>query len=110
MAKVVTLANISRYATFRPSTDTVTQLKKRFGHDIKELFHIEPEALTAAEAEYINGFVSSDALRNRVAKEGQEGSRRVFGEKSLSGRPDNLDIPSVLRLSPSEFVSDSRYV
>jgi hypothetical protein len=42
--------------------------KKRYGHETKELFGIEPKVLTAAEAGYNIGFREADFLQKRAVK------------------------------------------
>lgn len=51
-----------------PNKSVISELERRYGNEIRELFGIEPEALTAAEAGYLAGFRDADTLRDRAAK------------------------------------------
>jgi hypothetical protein len=51
--------------------------KEQFDDEFTEIFGIEPNALTANEAQYLAGFRSADALRNRRAAAEQEIDRRL---------------------------------
>ena len=55
----------------------VRLIKERFNDEFTETFGIEPGALTANEAEYLVGFKSIDAIRNRLAAAEQEIDRRL---------------------------------
>lgn len=73
---VVTLVNAGRSATLPPSKQQTSEIERRYGHEIRTLFGIEPSSLTSNEATYILGFRNSDDLRNRVtAAEGQRSER-----------------------------------
>ena len=82
VAGVVTLANASRTKLLRPTAATVRKIEGRFGNVIRELFGIDPAALTADEAQYILNFRNADALRDRVtAAQGERGRR--LGAKGI---------------------------
>ena len=55
----------------------VRLIKERFNDEFTETFGIEPGALTANEAEYLVGFKSIDAIRNRLAAAEQVIDRRL---------------------------------
>jgi hypothetical protein len=67
----------SRTPTLKGSNKTVRLLEEHHSQDIRNIFGVEPAALTAPEAVYLAGFKSSDALRNRAAAAGQENERRA---------------------------------
>jgi hypothetical protein len=50
---------------------------ERLDDEFTQVFGVEPAALTANEAQYIAGFRSIDALRNRLAAAEQEIDRRL---------------------------------
>ena len=52
----------------------------RYGNEIRELFGIEPKALTAAEAGYLIGFRNADTLRDRAAKAREERRSRLLSK------------------------------
>lgn len=82
---VVTLANASRSGRMAPSEKIVRDLERRFGDEIRKIFGVEPDALTADEAGYLIGFRDADALRSRAAKARAENARR----RSAKGVPDD---------------------
>lgn len=56
--------------------ESISEIERRYGDEIKTLFGIEPASLTHNEATYILGFRDADAIRNRAAKaEGQRSER-----------------------------------
>ena len=63
----VLLVNASRAEKLSPTKKAVSELERRHENGIKEIFGIEPKALTADEATYLLGFRTTDAIRNRVA-------------------------------------------
>ncbi|MEM8991909.1 MAG: LPD38 domain-containing protein [Pseudomonadota bacterium] len=85
---VAVLANDARGGNIVPSRSRVRILERRFGDEIRELFSVEPAALTAAEADYLANFRDADQLRESVAKARDERSRRL-GEDAL--REDQTD-------------------
>lgn len=74
---VVVLVNAGRNPALVPGKKFVRLIKERFNDEFTEVFGIEPEALSANEAEYLVGFRSIDAIRNRLAKAEQEIDRRL---------------------------------
>lgn len=74
---VVVLVNAGRNASLVPEKKFVRLIKERFDDEFTEVFGIEPVALTANEAQYLAGFRSLDALRNRLAAAEQEIDRRL---------------------------------
>ena len=62
------LVNASRSGKLYPVQKTVAQLEERFGNDIREIFDIEPSALTADEAQYLIGFRTAAEIRGRSAQ------------------------------------------
>lgn len=61
----------------KPEAKTIRLLEKRYGHEITEIFGINPAALTANEASYLVGFRTADEIRNRLAKARQETHLRL---------------------------------
>jgi len=84
---IVLLTNASRAGTITPNAIVIRSLEKRHGQTIRELFGIEPSALTRDEAQYLIGFRTTDELRNRAASAIAERSRRIRS-KDVSGSQD----------------------
>ena len=74
---VLVLVNAGRNAALVPARKFIQLIKERFNEEFTEVFGIDPDALTANEAQYLVGFQSIDALRNRFAKAEQEIDRRL---------------------------------
>jgi hypothetical protein len=74
---VVVLVNAGRNSALVPDKKYVRLIKERFDDEFTQVFGVEPAALTANEAQYIAGFRSIDALRNRLATAAQEIDRRL---------------------------------
>jgi hypothetical protein len=68
VAGVVNLVNASRLSHNVPLLERIRKVEQRHGQAIQDELGIAPGALTAAEAEYLLNFGTSDALRNRIAK------------------------------------------
>jgi hypothetical protein len=73
----VVLVNAARSGFIAPDPRVVRQLERRFGDAIRELFNIEPTALTGEEAGYLIGFRIADEIRNRSTKAKQETAHRL---------------------------------
>lgn len=69
---VVVLVNAGRNPALVPEKKFVRLIKERFDEEFTATFGIEPEALTANEAQYLVGFQSIDQIRNRLAAAEQE--------------------------------------
>lgn len=80
----VVLTNASRSGKMTPDAKVIRSLGDRHGKAIRELFGIEPGALTHDEAQYLIGFRTTDELRNRAASAIAERGRRVLS-KAVSG-------------------------
>ena len=63
----VLLVNASRSGSLVPENRRPREIEARFGDAVREIFEIDPAALTADEAAYILNFRDADALRNRAA-------------------------------------------
>lgn len=89
VAGAVSLVNAARDAKLAADPQVVRRLEGRHGDVIREQLGIEPGALTASEARYLDGFRSADEIRNRVAKARQEriGRLRAKGIQGLESRP-----------------------
>lgn len=74
---VVVLVNAGRNPALVPEKKFVGLIQERFDEEFTEVFGIEPNALTANEAQYLVGFKSIDAIRNRLAAAEQEIDRRL---------------------------------
>ena len=77
IAQIFVLVNAGRSSKFKPEAKTIRLLEKRYGHEITEIFGIDPAALTANEASYLVGFRTADEIRNRLAKARQETHLRL---------------------------------
>ena len=77
IAQIFVLVNAGRTSKFKPEAKIIRLLEKRYGHEITEIFGIEPAALTANEASYLVGFRTADEIRNRLAKARQETHLRL---------------------------------
>ena len=77
VTQIFVLVNAGRTAKFKPEAKTIRLLEKRYGHEITEIFGINPAALTANEASYLVGFRTADEIRNRLAKARQETHLRL---------------------------------
>mgnify|MGYP003629465854 CR=1 FL=1 len=73
----IVLCNAGRSHDFIPSKKAVQLLNERFGNEIKNIFGISTTALTANEANYLVGFKSADAIRNRLTKAEKETIERL---------------------------------
>ncbi|MDE2267798.1 MAG: phosphoribosyltransferase [Betaproteobacteria bacterium] len=80
VAGSVVLTNAMRGETIEPDARLIKELEARHGQAIRDILGIEPGALTAAEAQYLIGFRSTDELRNRVAASGQERRARLLSK------------------------------
>lgn len=77
VAEIFVLVNAGRTPNLKPETKSIRLLEKRYGHEITNIFGIEPAALTANEASYLVGFRTADEIRNRLAKARQETHLRL---------------------------------
>lgn len=77
VVSVVSLTNAMRGTRIVPVRLVIKTLERRFGNEIREIFNIEPAALTAAEAGYLIGFKDAGTLRNRSIKAAQERDTRL---------------------------------
>jgi len=77
VAGSVVLCNAGRCKEFVPEKRVVKLLGERFGDEVKNIFGIRKEALTANEANYLIGFRSPDEIRNRLAKAKKETVKRL---------------------------------
>jgi hypothetical protein len=59
------------------AVDKVTERNDAAADEIREIFNVQPAALTAAEAGYVIGFRDADTLRARAAKARSERSERL---------------------------------
>ncbi|MCX5819737.1 MAG: hypothetical protein NT047_07485 [Deltaproteobacteria bacterium] len=90
---VIALTNASRSATLAASKQVTSEIERRFGNDVRELFKIEPTALTAAEAGYLIGLRDADTLRNRAAAAKQERSERLRAKGIRTSPPEKVATP-----------------
>jgi hypothetical protein len=89
---IVTLTNATRSASLAASKKVTAEIERRFGNDVRELFQIEPAALTPAEAGYLIGIRDADGLRNRAAAAKQERFKRL--------RAKGIRVPAPRRVTP----------
>jgi hypothetical protein len=73
----IVLVNAGRSEYFHPSSSIQSKLQSRYEQEIRQLFGIWPQALTANEANYLVGFRTVDEIRNRLLKARQETHRRL---------------------------------
>jgi hypothetical protein len=74
---VIVFVNAGRVKQFKPTRKVISELEKRYAHEIEEIFGIVPNALTANEANYLIGFKSTDEIRNRLVKARKETNLRL---------------------------------
>lgn len=84
---VVVLVNAGRNPALVSGRKFVRLIEERFDDEFKKIFGIEPSALTANEAQYLAGFKSVDAIRNRLAAAEQEIDRRLRS-KGITRAPE----------------------
>ncbi len=90
----VLLTNASRSGNITPDAKIVRSLEVRHGQAIRELFGVEPSALTSDEAQYLIGFRTTDELRTRAASASAERSRRILSKaQSKPADSEALDSP-----------------
>jgi hypothetical protein len=65
---VTTLVHRSPREYYAPTSDDISKLVAKHGQAIQEHFGIDPSALTAQEAEYLDRFRAPDTLRDRVSQ------------------------------------------
>ena len=82
----VLLANATRSGNMFANVKTLKRLEAQYGNEIRELFNIEPSALTQEEAQYLIGFRNADELRSSAVK--AQGSRlaRIHARKISKGQ------------------------
>ena len=71
------LVNAGRSHFLMPNPKFVQLIQERFDDEFTKIFGIEPQAITANEAQYLVGFQSLDTIRNRYASAEQEIDRRL---------------------------------
>lgn len=86
----VVLADASRSGKLHPSSRTLRELGRRFPDEIRDIFGIEIQALTAEEAGYLIGFRSADELRNRAVAAKQARIERLRS-KGIRLDPDQVN-------------------
>jgi hypothetical protein len=77
VAGVVVLVNAARSGLLTAAVRVTALLERRHGDAIREIFQIDPAALTAEEAQYLIGFRTVDEIRNRSLAARQETDRRL---------------------------------
>lgn len=106
----------SRTATLEPSRNLIKLLEERHGNEIREIFNVEPAALTAVEASYLIAFKHADALRNRATAAVEENARRRSALDSRSQEEDlsdplfKLDDDQTETVAFKEWFGDSKVV
>jgi len=106
---VVVLVNAGRNPALVPESKFVQLIKERFNEEFTRIFGIEPQALTANEAQYLVGFKSVEQIRNRLAAAEQEIDRRLRSKgiaRALEEAPLGAPVDQNLNL-PGEPASDS---
>ena len=82
VAGIVVLVNAARSGRLTPAHRLTVLLERRHGDAIREIFQIDPAALTAEEARYLIGFRTADEIRNRSLAARQETDRRLRARTS----------------------------
>lgn len=82
VAGLVVLVNATRSGRLTPVARLTALLERRHGDAIREIFQINPTALTAEEAQYLIGFRTTDEIRNRSVAARQETDRRLRAKTS----------------------------
>ena len=77
----VVLTNASRSGKLKAVPKDITLINERYHEDIKNLFSIDPSALTFDEARYLVGFKTADELRTRATKAENERKNRIASKK-----------------------------
>ena len=77
VAGLVVMVNAARSGRLTPPRRVTAKLERRHGDAIREIFQIDPAALTAEEAQYLIGFRTADEIRNRSLAARQETDRRL---------------------------------
>ena len=90
VAGVVTLVNASRTGILRPSKAHVADIERRYGDEVRRLFHAEPSALTADEAAYVRNFRDADALRAAEASARGKRLDRLHAKGLGGGNDEDL--------------------
>lgn len=96
----IVLVNASRSGKLYPLQKTVALLEERFGNDIREIFNIEPGALTCDEAQYLIGFRSAEEIRSRSAQAREKTDLRL---RAKGIRLDERERPQPLKRPHKKF-------
>lgn len=91
VAGVVAVANASRSGQLVPLQRVTQRIERRFGDVIRQEFKIDPAALTADEAQYLDGFRSADELRKRAASARRSQAERTGRGSVQEAPPDEVD-------------------
>lgn len=89
VAGSVLLTNAIRGGSIFPLSKTINRLEAQHGDSIREIFGIEPSALTKAESQYLLGFRTDDEIRKRADKAGNSRRERILA-KSIPKSEDSL--------------------
>jgi adenine/guanine phosphoribosyltransferase-like PRPP-binding protein len=82
VAAVVVLVNAARSGRLMRAARLAAMLEMRHGDAIREIFQVDPAALSAEEAQYLIGFRTTDEIRNRSVAARQETDRRLRAKAS----------------------------
>ena len=91
---IVLLVNAGRNREFAPNGKFIQLIQERFNDEFTSTFGIYPIALTANEAQYLVGFKSIDAIRNRLSAAKKEIDRRLRS-KGITPVPEEPTITAV---------------
>lgn len=83
------LSNATRSGSMFANVKTTKRLGEQYGNEIRELFNIEPSALTNEEAQYLLGFRSAAELRGSAAKAESSRIARILS-KQVPGSESSL--------------------
>ncbi|MCA1458106.1 hypothetical protein I6F35_33775 [Bradyrhizobium sp. BRP22] len=103
---VVTLVNAGRSGVLTAPKTAVREIERRFGNEVRELFHLDPVSLTADEAQYLLNFRDADAVRTRRLAAERERNDRLRS-KGI-GEAQSLRVGDNAAPSGGGFVSGRR--
>ena len=106
----VVLVNASRSGRLFPAKKTVSRLEKEYGNDIREIFGIEPSALTADEAQYLIGFKTADEIRGRCAKARETTDQRLRSRGVLGDELEDENRPQIASSARDAAFRSQRWI
>ena len=99
---IVTVSNASRAHILIPQKTVIREIERRYGNEIREIFKIDPKALTTAEAGYLIRFRDAESLRNRAIKAREEIRSRLLS-KGICTPEKEVDSAPALTTSEKNY-------